>query len=369
MEIKSIVYANLGKRVLAILLDLIFYTVLFLTAYLPQVEGFIDLGFNNKGIIKETFKLQVDSGLLVDLSKEGEEPLTEVGLIDRSQVVDENNYFTYTSYLKYLNAVYYFYYESPYVSEMNKLYFNSETVEISKKNERFNTEILYINRDLKFDIFEMPSSNLKDDPKSAILKNPIVYDGVQYEMKSDEVYTSYSNQQYALNTMRVFSDTEVFPGSYQQALINMRGTSIYSQKYKQLERVSRYEAYISIAFASVVYFFIAPFVFKNGETFGMKLMHNGLTNKFGYQVRKKQVFLRYLFISVEIYLGLFTYFLFFLVDYAVMIFTKKHGTLSDLIAATLMIDTNKSVWFESREVEEQLLKQVEENLAKRKHNE
>ena len=47
-----------------------------------------------------------------------------------------------------------------------------------------------------------------------------------------------------------------------------------------------------------------------------------------------------------------------------MIFTKRHRSFSDFVAATVMIDTKTSVWFVSRAVEEKLIAQVEENLKK-----
>ena len=165
-------------------------------------------------------------------------------------------------------------------------------------------------------------------------------------------------------SIKIFSDTLDFPGTYQEALLHLRNTDEYSNYYLQLERISRYEAYIAIAISGLIYFLIIPLFFKNGETFGMKIVHVGLVNSLEYQVSKPQVFLKNFFILAEIFVGIFTFFLVFLADYIVMIFTKRHRSFSDLIAATIVIDTKVSVWFVSRSVEEKLISQIEENLKK-----
>ena len=91
-------------------------------------------------------------------------------------------------------------------------------------------------------------------------------------------------------------------------------------------------------------------------------MNIGLVNTLGYQIAKKQVFAKYFFISIEVYIGFLTMFLFYLLDYLVIVFTKNHRSISDYISASLMIDTKNSVWFVDKKTEDMLTEQVTQNL-------
>lgn len=365
MEIKDIKYANLGRRVLGIIFDLIFFVIIFLFLYLPVVEGYVDIGFHNKQVLNDVKEFQVYSGLFVDRSEEDEEKLSNVSLIGREELVDENDYFTFNSYEVYLNATYNFYSnkEFSFHDELMEMVFKKQDVSENELNYWYNKKVLNIDQSKDFDVFYLKNNDLYSSPLNGNcqIKETITFKGVAYTKKSDD---NRENQEYILSAIKIFSDTLDFPGTYQEALLNFRNTSEYSNFYLQLERISRYEAYIALALAGLVYFLIIPLFFKNGETIGMKMVHVGLVNSLEYQVSKPQVLLKNLLILAEIYVGIFTFFIVFLIDYIVMVFTKRHRSFSDFVAATVMIDTKTSVWFASRAVEEKLIAQVEENLKK-----
>lgn len=365
MEIKDIKYANLGRRVLGIILDLIFFIILLLFFYLPVVEGYVDIGFHNAQVLNDVKALQVYSGLFVDRSEESQEPLTNVSLIGREELTDENNYFTFDSYKVYLNATYNFYTNKDlsFHNDLLEMIFSKTDISDSELNYWFNTQVLNIDQSLDYDVYYLENDDLYSSPlnDNCKVKETITFKGEIFTKTSED---NQQNQEYILASIKIFSDTLDFPGTYQEALLHLRNTNEYSNYYLQLERISRYEAYIAIAISGLIYFLIIPLFFKNGETFGMKIVHVGLVNSLEYQVSKPQVFLKNFFILAEIFVGIFTFFLVFLIDYIVMIFTKRHRSFSDLIAATVVIDTKTSVWFVSRSVEEKLISQIEENLKK-----
>ncbi len=365
MEIKDIKYANLGRRVLGIILDLIFFIILLLFFYLPVVEGYVDIGFHNAQVLNDVKALQVYSGLFVDRSEESQEPLTNVSLIGREELTDENNYFTFDSYKVYLNATYNFYTNKDlsFHNDLLEMIFSKTDISDSELNYWFNTQVLNIDQSLDYDVYYLENDDLYSSPlnDNCKVKETITFKGETFTKTSED---NQQNQEYILASIKIFSDTLDFPGTYQEALLHLRNTNEYSNYYLQLERISRYEAYIAIAISGLIYFLIIPLFFKNGETFGMKMVHVGLVNSLEYQVSKPQVFLKNFFILAEIFVGIFTFFLVFLIDYIVMIFTKRHRSFSDLIAATVVIDTKTSVWFVSRSVEEKLISQIEENLKK-----
>ena len=365
MEIKDIKYANLGRRVLGIIFDLIFFVIILLFLYLPVVEGYVDIGFHNKQVLNDVKAHQVYSGLFVDRSEEDEVPLTNVSLIGREELTDDNDYFTFDSYEVYLNATYNFYSNKDlsFHKELMEMIFKKTDISENEFNYWYNTEVLNIDQSSDYDVFYLENNDLYSSPlnENAKVKATITFKGEKFTKNGND---NRDNQEYILSSIKIFTDTLDFPGTYQEALLHFRNTNQYSNYYLQLERISRYEAYIAIAIGGLIYFLIIPLFFKNGETLGMKIVHVGLVNSLEYQVSKPQVFLKNLVILAEIFLGLFTFFIVFLVDYIVMVFTKRHRSFSDFVAATVIIDTKNSVRFVSRAVEEKLVAQVEENLRK-----
>ena len=365
MEIKDIKYANLGRRVLGIIFDLIFFVIILLFLYLPVVEGYVDIGFHNKQVLNDVKAHQVYSGLFVDRSEEDEVPLTNVSLIGREELTDDNDYFTFDSYEVYLNATYNFYSNKglSFHKELMEMIFKKTDISENEFNYWYNTEVLNIDQSSDYDVFYLENNDLYSSPlnENAKVKATITFKGEKFTKNGND---NRDNQEYILSSIKIFTDTLDFPGTYQEALLHFRNTNQYSNYYLQLERISRYEAYIAIAIGGLIYFLIIPLFFKNGETLGMKIVHVGLVNSLEYQVSKPQVFLKNLVILAEIFLGLFTFFIVFLVDYIVMVFTKRHRSFSDFVAATVIIDTKNSVRFVSRAVEEKLVAQVEENLRK-----
>ena len=244
-----------------------------------------------------------------------------------------------------------------------EMIFKKTDISENEFNYWYNTEVLNIDQSSDYDVFYLENNDLYSSPlnENAKVKATITFKGEKFTKNGND---NRDNQEYILSSIKIFTDTLDFPGTYQEALLHFRNTNQYSNYYLQLERISRYEAYIAIAIGGLIYFLIIPLFFKNGETLGMKIVHVGLVNSLEYQVSKPQVFLKNLVILAEIFLGLFTFFIVFLVDYIVMVFTKRHRSFSDFVAATVIIDTKNSVWFVSRAVEEKLVAQVEENLRK-----
>ena len=367
IEIKNIVYASLVKRIFAIIIDLLFFGILFCATFLPATEGLFDYGFGTMDALKDTLVLQVKSGLFVDRS--AAQDYSSVTNISSTLLVDENGYFTFDGYEKYIKATYYFYFQSPFSEEIEDYYFDHEPT-IEEKNQWYNENVLLIGWDKDYDAYFYPDGSLTNSPVTlnenneitginVKIKETVIFDGTKYTRNGD---SNQKNQQYIVAYLKIFTDADKINGTYHIACNNLARVKEYRQLYKRLEDISRYEAYISIAIASAVYFMIIPLFFKNGETLGMKIMSIGLVNSLGYQVAKKQTFAKFLFISLEVYVGFFTFFLFYLLDYLIIVFTKKHRSLSDLVSATIMIDTKTSVWFIDKKTEDILTKQVVENL-------
>lgn len=122
------------------------------------------------------------------------------------------------------------------------------------------------------------------------------------------------------------------------------------------------------------FFILVPLLYKNGETFGKKVMSLGLISNDGYSVKKRHVILRQIFLFF--YVGLFSFYFTIslasfamlgiggFVYYLVAFIVKNNRSFADLLAYTQVIDTKNSVWFKDFEEEKNKEKIVEENLAK-----
>ena len=119
-------------------------------------------------------------------------------------------------------------------------------------------------------------------------------------------------------------------------------------------------------------YFLPSMLFKNGETLGKLSMHICVISKDGYKAKKRQIIFRFFVFLVELTLSCFILgvgvtslatagvgiFLLFLAT----VFVPKYRSLHDLAAATMVIDSRTSVWFESKEKEDAKIKEFNENL-------
>ena len=136
---------------------------------------------------------------------------------------------------------------------------------------------------------------------------------------------------------------------------------------------------ITILITFIVFYFIIPLLFKNGETIGKKVMHICLVNKIHYSYHRLQLIPRFLFpmflsVAVVFIMG-FTIWPFIivsvclLISYLFVIFTKDNKALHDYFAGTLVIDARESTWFKNIEEEERAERDVEEYVEQVKNRE
>ena len=379
-KISDIKYATLTRRIFAIILDFLGIIFLTITTYLPTIEGYIDYGFHIGDKLTQIKQIQLDSGLFFDDTKEGDPPLSEVNYISTSKVTDENGYFTFEDSTNvFLEVLYHFYYV--YLDKIDGYSLIDITDKKSQLNPWFYKNVLNIGGEDEdnFSAYEIKDNNPSSLPllydgegnlvsTNVVMKDKVIFNGVTYERNYDQGFMSSSNQEYIRAAIRIFADTDYFPGSYHQACFYLRETDDYYAIYSELEDIGRWTFYVSLGLAGIIWLLLIPLFFKNGETIGNKLLSIGLVNSHEYQVTRFQAFVKHLFIFIEMYIGLFTYFLFYIVDLGFMVFYKRNRSLSDLIALTVFIDTKNSVYFVNRETEETLMKQLDESEEKRKNS-
>ena len=135
---------------------------------------------------------------------------------------------------------------------------------------------------------------------------------------------------------------------------------------------------ITIFISFMIFYFIVPLCFKNGETIGKLIMHTCLLNKLGYQYSKLQLIPRFLFptfltIAIVFIMG-FSIWAFVIVSVAILasflfvVFSKDNKALHDYFAGTLVIDKRASTWFKSIQEEEAAEADVEAFVENVKNN-
>lgn len=127
---------------------------------------------------------------------------------------------------------------------------------------------------------------------------------------------------------------------------------------------------IAIFITFLIFFFIIPLCFKNGETIGKKVMHTCLVNKLGYEYKRIQLLPRFLFPTllstiVVFFMGFSLWSLMIvssaiLISFLFVIFSKDNKALHDYFAGTLVIDARESTWFKDANEEEKAQKDVDE---------
>lgn len=121
-----------------------------------------------------------------------------------------------------------------------------------------------------------------------------------------------------------------------------------------------------------VFFILVPLLYKNGETFGKKTLNLGFVTKDGYQIQKRQIVARQLFLFVLTVLSTFgigvgfTSFITLAAATGVYIIaiaiSKTSRSFADYFAYTLLINTRDSVWFKDAKEEAEKQDLVDEKM-------
>jgi uncharacterized RDD family membrane protein YckC len=108
---------------------------------------------------------------------------------------------------------------------------------------------------------------------------------------------------------------------------------------------------ISFLISQLLVFYILPLILKNGQTPGKKMMHLGLATPEGLIIRNWQLFARFLIgiYAVETILSIATYMMFglpllpLLISAIMVLLTRRHVALHDLIAGTVVVDLRQTL--------------------------
>ena len=355
-KVKNIVPASLFPRTFAAIMDLVITIFIGAGVFL----GISNIAYNVNWIkaYKDDFNQTVlDSGLM----KQEKNELVPI---------------EYTSYLDY-QAQFYDFYHDFYAKETNKEYdvywFNvfiyGQKDELNKYSEQELNKRPSLVREVgpKYFIYSLDGEN----PEFQEFALPVASENGTKELT--EAGQKQLRQYFYLSDEEA-KDNETalkYRYVYYYALSDLTSLSKLQNDY------NKYALYgttlplvIAILLTFMVFFFVIPLCFKNGETIGKKIMHICLVNKLGYQYKRVQLLPRFLFptlltIIVVFFAGFSIWAfaiisIFLLISYLFTIFTKDHRGLDDYLAGTLVVDARESTWFKDINEEEKAEKDIAE---------
>lgn len=150
------------------------------------------------------------------------------------------------------------------------------------------------------------------------------------------------------------------------------------EKYNEVERLSNLITFISVLIAltlgSTIFFLMIPLLLKNGKTIGKLVFKLGITTKYGYKISSLGIVIRYFgFLSIEILLNLLlTYFGLILVvpliSFTFVVFTATRRSLHDYVAGTVVVDERSSLIYKNIAEYERALLEEQKFTSKRGGN-
>ena len=122
------------------------------------------------------------------------------------------------------------------------------------------------------------------------------------------------------------------------------------------------------------FYMLVPLLYKNGETFGKKVMHVCFVTKDGYEIKRRQIVFRQVLLLLWISFSLFVVGIgltslatlgvgVFIYIVATLISKTKRSPI-DYAAYTYLIDSSKSVWFKDEKEEQQKEIELAEKMSK-----
>ena len=303
---KKIVRASMGKRLLAIVIDILTSGIIALFIYQAVIHP---IWYNHMGgeAINQTLNdIQLDSHLYT--------------LDDNEQVVEVTS-------SSYPESVRYFYLESTLFSfENTEMYHETDHPTFD-----YYVDILY--------------RGVEDTDTS---KGTLFVFSESVDPLTEEVTVSYLPRADVTPTeLALF-----WQNTYQVAKQHLTYAPSYFAARLAIANFIFYAMGGAFLFSSAIFVLGFSYFFGDGRSFGKYILGLGLINREGYQVSKGSVLLRYLVFSiVEMIFSFRLYFIPLFISSAIMTLDRHQSALHDRLARTVVIDWQKSFIFKSREEE------------------
>ena len=342
-SIRSIFEAGLGKRMLAMIMDGAVFAFTFIALALWVFTPIINATMHYEELGQTGLKYEVFSDVYVALQRDGDNEVP-VPISEFDKASGTLNYVPMYDYKTddinfYKERVHYYY--CCYKTGEN-------TICLKDKNP---------------EDFKSPNYNkyIKDNNGNDVLPK--------------DFYT----EEWFANLIKDKSSVEDFRKLGYDAVGDLRNSDYFVEVNSKISTCQLLMVIPPFAISYFAFYFLVPLLYKNGETFGKKVMHIGLVTKDCFQVKKRQIVFRQILLLA--WVSLFSFVVgigltslavlgvgvvIYLVATAI---SKSKRSPIDYAAYTYMIDTAKSVWFKDQEEEDEKAAELEERMSKYKRYE
>lgn len=256
---------------------------------------------------------------------------------------------------------------------INPLYNSTETdVEFYRARLKYYYCNYKTNKNIEYDP-ALTDESIKARYYSPLYNVPID-DGKGNKVLPGDYYTeSWFNENFGPEKIKTVDEAknaaydavaELYNSSYFQSLNN---------KIKGAQAVIIFPPYV-ISF--MIFYMLVPCLYKNGETFGKKVMGLGFVSKDGYDLKKRQIVFRQLLLFFWVSLSAFiigvgttslaTLGIGVVIYLIATLISKTKRSPIDYASYLYLIDAKSSIWFHDPKEEEEKEVKYEEKMAKYK---
>ena len=358
-KVKNIVPAPLFQRTFAAVIDLVLVILIGAGIFL----GFSNIASNFSGVkayINDYNQEIVDSGLMK---------------LEKNELVPYE-YVSYENYQEMFYKFYNIYYHKQTEKEYDVYWFNvfiyGQKDELNKYTEKELNDRPALMKVVGSSLFTYAKEG--EETKYNQFAIPRASENNTKELSE---YDKTELRQYFYISDKEAKDNEkatTYRYMYYYALADITSLSKLQNDY------NKYALYgvtlplvVAIIVTFMIFYFVIPLIFKNGETIGKKVMHVCLVNKLGYQYKRIQLLPRVLFpmllTTIIVFFAGFSMWAFagvsvvLLISFIFTIFTKDNKAIHDFFAGTLVVDAKQSTWFKDANEEEKAEKDVEDYVS------
>ncbi len=370
----SIVEAGIGKRLGAAILDGLVAIFLWLFLAMIVMTPIANAGLGYSANMNLGYQYQIASHLYVYQQQDDNGDISIVEVKDMTEKVDANKESQISSLTKqtnlepaYLLSHLYYYYSS---------FLTGENVELPNPTSSKTYDMVE-------DHFVSPDylDNVVDTQLKPAEYYTVKWFNNEILSVSDKGADYFDNtDENVLATIKEGVDADKAITFLNSLISNAQGDLYYRDYYVKINNTIKWnQAFIIIPpYISVmgILYLLIPMLSKNGETIGKKFCHLAVISKDGYSAKKRQILFRFFVFFVEISLSLFAIGVNFtsIATLGVGVFillmatliSKSHRAPHDYAALTLEIDAQKSVWFDSPEIEQRHIDELEAKMERYK---
>ncbi len=376
-KLSTIVEANIGKRLLTAIIDALFFAftgiMLAFWVFLPITNA--SLHYEENMALARQY--QVASHLYLFQQANDDNQFVVIEVKDFTEKLDGNRSssvtplygFNGTNYTFYLEHLYYYYHSylcnqdvelpnptdaktyDPVTDNFVSPHYNEPIDGIMPCD--YYTDAWFMNNVLDFKDGES-SYFIYDESKDSFMEKISLKEGVK-----EEDVVKY----------------------LKQTCYNSTGHFYNSDYFSRLNNIAKWSQVIMVVPAVLlsygIYYITIPLIFKNGETLAKKFFKIGIISSRGFSVKKRQIVFRQLLLFVMLAFTAFivgigltslaTLGIGILILLIATLISKDKRAPHDYAAMTIVIDEQKSVWFDSAEEEIKYADELEAKMAKYKN--